>query len=219
VPVSPAEYRIGRGTAPAEIAAEDIFKDMKGYRSKQVVRRRIKIIIVLLIVCASVGFWYLLKQRLHLPGLPAKPSPPAVVSPPADKAMVPASVVQQPVSAVHKNAKTTLPTFIPLAGLDSQFASQKPGWERYVGADEEFRLYRPAGTLKAVQVLATKDHVISESRLQTILIELTGTDAYTITSHKQYRGFTVSRATVDRKADLLLYRKITALHAFVVSLN
>ena len=219
VSISPSKFTIGRESASAEIPAEDIFKDMEGYRSKPVVWRRITIIIVLLLVCAAVGYWYLLKYKSHLSGLPVKPAPPVVVSPPADKVIVPSSVVQQQVSAVRKNAKTALPSFIPLAGLDSKFATQKPDWERYVGTDAEFRLYRPAGKLKAVQVLAINDHVISESRLQSILTELTGTDAYTITSHKQKRGFTVSHATVGRKADLLIYRKVTALYAFVVSLN
>ena len=99
------------------------------------------------------------------------------------------------------------------------FVSQKPGWERYVGTDFEMRMYRSGGKLKAVQVLATKGHVLSESRLKKILIELTGTDVYKITSHEQKHGFELSHATINRKADLLIYRKKSIVHAFVVSLD
>jgi hypothetical protein len=80
-------------------------------------------------------------------------------------------------------------------------------------------VFRSAGKLKAVQVLATEGHAISDSLLKTILIELTGTGEYIITSHEQKLGFQVSRATVNRKADLLIYRKKSAVHAFVVSLD
>jgi hypothetical protein len=55
--------------------------------------------------------------------------------------------------------------------------------------------------------------------LKTILIELAGTGEYRITSLEQKHGFQVSHATVNRKADLLIYRKESAMHAFVVSLD
>jgi len=69
----------------------------------------------------------------------------------------------------------------------------------------------------AVQVLATKGHLISESRLQSMLVELTGSGEYQITSREQKHGFQVLRAAVNKKADLLIYRKKSAVHAFVVS--
>lgn len=184
------------------------------------IRSRIKIIIALMIVFVSGGYGYLVKQKAHLPESKAKLSPPAIVSVAADKTMVPsANVIQRPLLAARKNPNTTLPSFIPLAGLDRTFSSQKPGWERYVGADAEFRLSRAAGKIKAVQVLAAKGHMLSESKLKTILVELTGTDVYKITSHEQKTGFTATRATLGSKADLLIYRKKSALQAFVVSLN
>jgi hypothetical protein len=80
-------------------------------------------------------------------------------------------------------------------------------------------VFRSAGKLKAVQVLATKSHVISESKLKSIVMELTGTGEYRITSLENKSGVQVIRATVNRKADLLIYRKKSAVHALVVSLN
>ena len=128
-------------------------------------------------------------------------------------------MILKSVSTTQKPVTAVLPSFIPVAGHDRTFASQKPGWERYVGTDSEFRVFRSAGKLKAVQVLATKGNEISESRLKTILIELTGTDEYRITSLERKPGFQITRATVNRKADLLIYRKKSAVHAFVVSLD
>lgn len=185
-------------------------------------RSRINLIIALLIVCMAGGYWYLGKQKPHLPHVTTKPqpAPTAAVSVAAVTTMAPpTSVVQRPLSTARKKTKPTLPTFIPLAGHDRTYASQKPGWERYVGTDAEFRLYRPAGKLQAIQVLAIKGHVLTESRLKTVLLELTGTDVYKITSHEQKAGFTASHGIVGSTAELLIYHKKSALQAFVVSLN
>jgi len=221
VPTSPAEFTFGRGSASAEKVTENVFEGMQAnYRSKQVACRLITITIALLIVSVAGGYWYLVKHKSHLPELLVKPSSPATVSAPVHKAMTSStSVVQRPQSAARKNVNNTETSLIPLSGNDQMFVSQKPGWERYVGTDFEMRMYRSGGKLKAVQVLATKGHVLSESRLKKILIELTGTDVYKITSQEQKHGFDLSHATINRKADLLIYRKKSIVHAFVVSLN
>jgi hypothetical protein len=129
-----------------------------------------------------------------------------------------APTVQQAIAATQPGTEL-LPSFIPLAGHDRAYALEKPGWERYVGTDSEFRVFLANGKLKAVQVLATNDHEISESRMKTILRELTGRDEYRISSQEEQFGVEVSRATVDQKADLLIYRKKSAVQAFVVSLD
>jgi hypothetical protein len=95
----------------------------------------------------------------------------------------------------------------------------KPGWERYVDTTMEFRVYRTAGKIKALQVLAIKNHDISEAKLKSVLIELVGDGEYRVKSNGQKLGYQLSRAIVGQKAELLIYRKKTAIRAFVVSLD
>lgn len=219
-PISPADFMIGREDSSLEMVANKIILDPKqANHSNPAVWKRFTVIVSLAILCAVGYYWYMVKHKLHLPAFMVKTYNPAVVAPPAEKPVAMINVTQKSLSTTHKDIKNTVPSFIPLAGHDRSFASQKPGWERYVGINSEFRVFRSGGKLKAVQVLATKGHVISESSLKKILIELTGSGEYRVTSQEQKLGFQVSHAAVARKADLLIYRKKTAVHAFVVSLD
>jgi len=219
-PISPADFRIERERMAEEVSVEDSIRAFEAnYLSKKAAREWYLAVAVLLLLCLAGGGWYLVKQKPHLLQSVLKNSTPASVPAPSTQLVAAAPVLQKSTSAMQRPETAVLPSFIPLAGHDRSFASQKPGWERYVGTDSEFRVFHSAGKLKAVQVLATKGNEISESRLKTILIELTGTDEYRITSLERKPGFQVTRATVNRKADLLIYRKKSAVHAFVVSLD
>lgn len=213
------DFRIEREQKAVEIAEKESLRAFEAeYFSKTASRKWTQAIVVVLLLCL-IGVWYLVIQKPHLIQFFVKEPPPASKPVPATQPVTPEVVVQKSESATQRPQTAALPSFIPFEGHDRSFASKKPGWERYVGTDSEFRVFRPAGTLKAVQVLATKGHVISESRLKTILTELTGTSEYHVTSHEQKLGFQLSHATVNRKADVLIYRKKSAVHAFVVSLD
>jgi hypothetical protein len=83
----------------------------------------------------------------------------------------------------------------------------------------DFRLFREAGRIKAIQVLGTINHDISEPKMKSILIELLGDSEYSEKSREQKPDFSVIRAIAAQKADLLIYRNKTNIRAFVVSLN
>jgi len=217
-PISPADFKFEKDSTAEEVAAEESLRAFEAdYLSKAAARKWYQLVATVLVLLLVGGGWYLVKQKPHLMQSVVRESPPVIAPAPATQPAIPEPVVQKSVSTAQKPKTAVLPSFIPLAGHDRLFASQKPGWERYVGIDSEFRLFRSSGKLMAVQVLATKDHVISESRLQSILIELAGSGEYHVTSREQKHGFQVIRATVSRKADLLIYRKKSAVHAFVVS--
>jgi hypothetical protein len=218
-PISPADFRFERERREEDIAVEKSMRAFEAnYNSKTAARKRYQAVAVVLVLCLTGG-WYLMKQKPHLLQSVVKKTAPAIVPAAATQPVTPVPVVQKFASSAQRPKTVVLPSFISLAGHDRSFASKKPGWERYVGTDSEFRVFHSAGKLKAVQVLATKGHVISESKLKTILIELTGTGEYRITSLEQKSGFQVERATINRKADLLIYRNKSAVHALVVSLD
>ncbi len=170
-------------------------------------------------MCLLVG-GYIVKRNPNLMQAPVVKSSPVHVPAPVTQPVPAIPVEQKSASTEQRLDPSVLPSIIPLTGHDPSFGSQKPGWERYVGADSEFRVFRAGGKLKAVQVLATAGGVISEPRLKSLLTDLTGSGEYRVISQEQKHGFQVSRATIDnRKADLLIYRKKSSVHAFVVSLE
>ncbi|MBC8019387.1 MAG: hypothetical protein H7X83_12825 [Verrucomicrobia bacterium] len=217
---SPADFIIGGERPVEDVASEDLLRNFEGiYHSRSGGWKRYVTIAVVLTVCAGGGVWYLLKQKPHLLTDLSGPSAQPVVVAPAARPPEPVITVQKPLSPPARKTAVPLPAFIPQAGLDSSFASQKPGWERYVDTTMDYRVYRPVGKIKALQVLGLKNHDIGESRLKSILIELLGVGEYRVTSRGQKLGYHVSRATVGQKAELLIYRKNTTIRAFVVSLD
>lgn len=214
-PISPVDFWSEKDRRAEEIAGEEALLDSEEDDLAKTGARKYQAIAVVVILGLIGGSWFLFKPSPHLKQTVVKESVKANLPLPVTAA----PVVQQAISTTQRPATDALPSFIPLAGHDRAFSLQKPGWERYVGTDSEFRIFLSNRKLKAVQVLATDGHVISESRLKSILIELTGTGEYSISSHEEQFGFQVSRATVNPKADLLIYRKESAVHAFVVSLD
>jgi len=217
--ISPAEFKIEKQRSARDIAADNSLRTFEAeYLSKTASRKWYQIVV--LVLCLVGISWFLIKQKPHLLRSIVRGSSPVIATTPAPQpASPPVSSVQPSVSSVHKPETPVLPSFIPLAGVDRSFSSQKPGWERYVGADSEFRLFHAAGKLKAVQVLASKGNVISDATLKKVLIELTGTAEYRISFREHKLGFQISHATISRKADLLIYRKRSSIHAFVISLD
>ena len=171
-----------------------------------------QVVEILLVLCLLLGGWYLIKQKPH----PAEPVADEVNL--LKSAAVP-PITQESEPAGQKPLTVALPSFIPSSGLDPAFAAQNPGWERYLGDGSEFRLFRENGRLKAVQVKANKGRVISDSLLKSMLVELTGANEYRVKSREKKLGFLVSHATVNGKAEMLMYTKKSALHAVVVSLD
>ena len=220
--VSPADFVIGGEEKPAdEVAPEELLRVFEGnYYPHTNGWGRFAIIAAFLVMCAGGGVWYLLKQKPNfLPNM-IKPSAPQVVVVPAIQPSAPLETIQKPVPVPAPiSAVPILPTFIPQSGHDRAYAAQKPGWERYVSTTIEFRVYRPAGKIVAMQVLGVKDNDISEPKLKSILTELCGDGEYRVKSTGQKLGYHVIRAMVGQKADLLIYRKKNAIRAFVVSLD
>lgn len=218
---SPANFIIGGEKNVEDVAPEELLRVFEGnYYQYSGGWKRNVILVFVVAICAAGGIWYLLKQRPHLFRGTSSPTAQPVVIVPAARPLAPATTIQKTVAPPAKAAEApTLPTFIPKTGLDSSFASQKPGWERYVDTSLEFRLYRPAGKIKALQVLGVKNHEISEPKLKSILIELLGDGEYHVKSSEQKLGYNISRATVGQKADLMIYRKKATVRAFVVSIN
>lgn len=226
----PADFSISRRSADLEEIPEDLLLEFeRNFRSQSASRSKIiAVSLIALLSCGAAG-WYILKKNPTVVSqtIPAPPKPAAPVAVTAQP--TPVATVQKPHSThaippvasqtAHKATATPLPTFIPAKGLDAAYAAKKPGWERYVGSTEEFRLFRADGKVKALQVLSRKGETIPEARFTSILKEIAGDGKLTITSNEKKLGFKVDKGTFSANSEVLVYRKKGTVRAFVISLN
>lgn len=233
----PADFTVSKGSDAQEEIPEDLLLEFeKNFRSQSASSSKIIAISVAAILALGVGGWYLVKKKPNLI-FTAKKNPPVVsqsAPTPAKPAVSAAALVQKqhssraataPVDpqAVQKNPLTqqtaNVPGFIPLKGFDASYSAKKPGWERYIGSTEEFRLFRADGKIKALQVLSRKGGSIPEARFTSILKDITGNKKFNVVSNENKLGFKVSKGSVSGGSEVLVYRKNGTVRAFVISLN
>lgn len=224
-PDVPAKFRISpeKDSVEEQIPEDLLLAFEKNYRSESFFLKRSVLVAFVLLLGAIAGGWYLVSRKPH----PLSSLKPPVMPVPAPASKQPSTSAQtvQPVQkspqpqAAPSAAPAKLPAFIPLDGHDSSYAIKNPGWERYVGTNNEIRVFSADGSIKAVQVLSTKGSILPESFLKSVLVELVGSADYQVNSRESKAGFLVQRGTVPQKADVLIYKKRGSLRAFVVSLN
>ena len=149
--------------------------------------------VAVLIVCGGLIFLFLPKLFA-----PAGPVPGEVTAP--RKHPIPAAVPPVPAGA-------KLPSFIPREGLDPAYGAARPGWERYAGADREFLLFREGGKLRALQVIALRADAIAPAQVSSILRELCGDAATTVSSRSERDGYLVEQRAVAGGGEVLIYTK------------
>ena len=217
VPIVPSEFKISQGRESAEepIPEELLLAFEKNYRSKTTYMQRSLLVLLVLIGVSATG-WYFrgaLKQLAMPTSLSTAKPASTVVRPIQPEKKIPQ------VKAANPNTTSTLPSFVPMAGHDSTYAVNNPGWERYVGENSEIRVFKAGSTIKAIQVLSTKGNPLSDSFLKSVLMELVGSADYRISSSETKSGVLVSRGKAGQNAEILVYKKKSKVRAFVISLD
>jgi len=225
-PVSPADFRIPSPKGPDRVPLpDDILTAFDAnYRS----RSRTWLVFSVAVALLVFAGWYLLSHGIDILPFFQKSKQPVIEAAPA--APQPAAVKPGPLSAVQKplSAKGAavaaeeaepLPGFVPAEARDGSFA--KPGWERYVDAEHDVRVYRAKGRIRAVQVIAVKDRAIPVTFLKTVLKEMTGGSESGPVSLEKSGGYLIKRCRAGQKGDLVVYYQEPAkvIRAFVVSMD
>lgn len=229
-PVVPAEFVISNEKVPVpeQIPDDLLMAFEKNYRSESNSLKRVIITGSVVLFIVALGGWYYVKQNPRLLVSLKQQAAPASKPVAATTAVNPAlQPVSQPLLVEQKTAQvvvektsaiSTFPSFIPREGHDKTFAVKKPGWERYVKGQIEFRLFSADGKAKALQILASKGNVVSDDLVKTVMAELAGSADYKINARENKSGFLVLRGVVAQKADVLFYKKDGTIRAFVISL-
>jgi cytoskeletal protein RodZ len=190
-----------------------------------------RIILIFLVLLGLVsGGLYLVNFNQETPPVSNTPKTAAPTATPATSAKIvkPPETSSLPAKKeVTSSAKpapavdSPLPSFVTVSGRDSKYPARAPGWERYVDKKRDVRVYRVAGKIKAVQVLAAKNQVVADSFMQTALREVAGSSAYKPISSERKDGFVIQRNSAGPKAKLTVYRieSSNKISAFVVNLE
>ena len=155
---------------------------------------------------------------------PAPTPAPTAKMPIAEKKPAPPPVVNETIAAktaLTPTADSPLPSFVKQGGRDKEFPARNPGWERYVDAMREVRIYRTSGKIRAVQVMAGKGQVLTESFMRTALHEVAGSSKLRLTSREVKQGFVIQRHSVGVNSRLIVYRTQQSgkISAFVAQLD
>ncbi len=137
----------------------------------------------------------LLQQRTPTPhGITVQTAPKPTVPPVVAPTRIPAATGQQP---PPRGRLTTLPSFIPQAGINPGYAKDNPGWESYSGQANEYRVFRGKGhAIKALQVIDRSGAGIQDAFYASVLKELSGTSAIQTTSSTIKEGYEIRRGTI-----------------------
>ncbi len=217
---SPADFVIVGERSTSQVAPEELLRVFENsIQPRNSGARRIVVLLSIVLISVLTVYWVFGDKfsQLHLFTKRTLQSvPPTTVSQPAVSSIEKKQEIIPEKTAVIN----TLPTFVPVQSLDKSFASQKPGWERYIDSAMDYRLYRIDGGIRAIQILGVNDKAIKETFLESALLELAGSAEYRVSSRKIKDGFTVEQAVVGpNNNDLLIYRKKNVIHAFVISMK
>ena len=113
----------------------------------------------------------------------------------------------------------TLPDFIPRSGLDKQFSTANPGWERYKGRVTEFKVLREAQTIRAIQVIDRGGQGVPESFMKGVLRQVTKNPSFAIDTFEKKEGYLIQRGHIAENIKVVYYRDEDGvkLRAFVMT--
>lgn len=194
-------------------AAKEMFSFDSGQPSKMVQRERKWLFpAISLLAMAAVAGIFLFSSRGQKPATEKK----SVISQPSAVKALPAAT-KAPVKPTTP-PPPQLPAFIPREGMDSRYGETHPGWERYVSATAEFKVYREKSAIKALQVIDRNGDGIKPQFFTKVVQEMTGVRDYTMEAKEQKGDYLIKKGKLTAKSRVILYKKKsdTVLQAFVI---
>ena len=112
----------------------------------------------------------------------------------------------------------TPPPFVAGTKPDAGYAKTHPGWQRYIGAKAEYKLFKEAELYRAVQVIALGGETISDNLFKRVLLEFGRIDSYRVESTGTKGDYVMEQCVAKSDVGLTIYRNKQDLKvkAFVV---
>ena len=125
-----------------------------------------------------------------------------------------------PQAAAAPSATEPLPKFIPRVAADAGYAATHPGWELYRQGSLQFRVFREAGRIRAVQVVNEGDAGIPLSLVHSSCKEATGSELPATGSAREQDGIRTETRSLADGAEVAIYRDVAQgrIRGFVLQL-
>jgi len=136
---------------------------------------------------------------------------------PADKT----SVVTPAESLTPDRGMSAVPSFIPQSSLDTAYGKSHPGWERYLTAATEFRVYRQGRSIRAVQIIDRSGKGVPTGLFTSALNEIASSPHYLVEGRERKGSFLMEKGQLAQGAKILVYRHIpdNRVKALVIDMN
>lgn len=134
----------------------------------------------------------------------AKPAIEEAAKPAAKEAVKPAA--KPAAEPVRKGGLKTPPPMVTRAKLDEAYGKTHPGWQRYLGATLEYKLFKEADLYKALQVLSRTGNPIPDQLFKKALVEFGGTERYQVKSAGDKGKYLVEQGVTKGDVAVTIYR-------------
>jgi hypothetical protein len=108
----------------------------------------------------------------------------------------------------EERGRRELPQFLRGVTLDHGYAKAHPGWQRYIGARAEYKLYQEGGVYKALQVIALTGQTVPDEIVKKALQEFGGIESYQVQSTERKQHFLVDHGRARGNIAVTVYRRI-----------
>ncbi len=152
-----------------------------------------------------------------------EPKAGAPLVPAQQKNNVKAPIATAPVPAAASLAKESdaIPDFITNGTQpDSSYTKTHPGWERYRGEKREYKVYREAKKIRAIQIIDRSGKGLSEVFLNGILGKWLSAPAFVMESSEKKDGYEIQRGSFAANLKAVYYRDVASggkLNAIVIT--
>jgi len=178
-----------------------------GRRGKGRLRKSLLLLALAGAVAGSVYVVLIRGNRVSLPTAPGTETAQTVLPP-----------GQADSELFRRTVREGLPSFIHSEWRDQAYSSRHPGWERYVSAQADFRLFRNGGTMKALQIIAPEGQSLSEPYLASVFRELGYPVPPRVGKAQPKDGFLMEKSVLGGSAESVVYRESDGrtIRAFVI---
>jgi len=133
----------------------------------------------------------------------AKPA----AAPAAKQPVTPAPALAPPaVKPAPAPGVKALPQFLAGTKADAAYGKAHPGWQRFIGARAEYKLFKEAERYKAIQVIALSGQSISDQIYRDVLLGFGGINSYQLQSSQEKGAYVIEQGVAQGGVNLTIYR-------------
>lgn len=127
----------------------------------------------------------------------------------AEKKPAAQGFAEKPASAgITGSGIPATPSFIPQRSMDAAYGKIHPGWERYLTAATEFRVYRAGRSILAIQIIDRSGQGVQTGLFTSALHEIASSRQYLVEGRERKGTFLIEKGRLANGAKIIVYRNM-----------